>query len=150
MNRAKYISIQQRENWLRQPTRSLNHRFFPRSRQDVTSAWHMNNPARASPPLLGKLNPILAKPGQGTGQIMQVDMAAGQEGCVGHCHLSAQQPAHVLSQAAVMELNLWRWPPWVACPPSPHCSAPAVLVEDRSGLDGNKNLLSPSSPHQIL
>ena len=24
----------------------------------------LNNPARASPPLLGKLNPILAKPGQ--------------------------------------------------------------------------------------
>ena len=33
-------------------------------RQEVTSAWYMNNPARASPPLLGKLNPILAKPGQ--------------------------------------------------------------------------------------
>ncbi|CAM9546630.1 unnamed protein product, partial [Bubo scandiacus] len=32
-------------------------------RQDVTSAWYLNNPARAPSPLLAKFNPILAKPG---------------------------------------------------------------------------------------
>lgn len=69
---------------------------------------------------------------------------------MGHCRLSAHQPAHVLSWAAVRQLNLWRWPPWMACPSSPHCSAPAVLVEGRSGLDGKQNLLSPPSLGQTL
>lgn len=62
---------------------------------------------------------------------------------MGHCRLSAHQPSHMLSQAAVRELNLWRWPPFVACPPSPHCSALAMLVESRPGLDGNQNLFFP-------
>lgn len=73
------------------------------------------------------------------------DRQAGPEGCLGHCRLSVHQPAHELSRADVMELNLWRWPPWTVCPPSPRCSAPAMLVEGRPGLDGNQNLLSSPS-----
>lgn len=49
-------------------------------------------------------------------------------------------------QAAVMELDLWRWPSWRSCPPS-HA---AVLVEWRPGLDGIQNLLFPPSLGQTL
>ena len=61
MNGAKYLYQYRSER-----SRCIKPRT-PRqdvTRQDVTSAWYLNNPARAPPPLLGKLNPILVKPGQ--------------------------------------------------------------------------------------
>lgn len=36
---------------------------------------------------------------------------------MGHCCIMAHQPAPVLSEAAVMELDLWRWPSWRSCLP---------------------------------
>lgn len=65
---------------------------------------------------------------------------------MGHCPLLAHQPASMLSQAAVMELHLWRWPSWRLCPPS-HT---AVLLKCRPGLDRIQNLLSPPFLGQTL